>query len=216
MPWEDVAFPGMCWGTVLYDEQNSRFVMWYHAWWRGIAVAYSKDGLHWERPTLGVFDLDKELLDDNGKVDPEKAALLEFSAREEWESVVWPSKYRGKQNNLIKMIGHDWTSNRCCSTFAVAVYETREEKIGDVRYVASYNCGPRGERSGMCIAWSRDGVTFKALSDGCIAGNHCNNLPPPADTLNQMLVEQGSISTTSTPSIKVIDCSNNQDFLLSV
>ena len=186
MPWEDDSFPGTLWGTVLYDEHESIFVMWYHAWWRGVAMALSEDGLHWQRPNLGVFDVDEELLDRDGRVDLKKAALLEFAPKGEWATAVWGAEYRGKRNNLIRINGHDQTSSKCCSSFSVTVSERR--------YFASYDCGTWESRSGMCIAQSRDGATFTALgTEGCAAGNHCASISAPADTLNQMLMQPGSI-----------------------
>ncbi|MCP4639160.1 MAG: hypothetical protein GY851_01935, partial [bacterium] len=61
-PWE-----GNCvitWGSVLYDEEEQRFKIWYeiykkfaqHGDFTLIAYATSKDGLHWEKPDLGVVD----------------------------------------------------------------------------------------------------------------------------------------------------------------
>lgn len=40
---------------VWYDAAEGRFKMWYHAgWFDGTALATSRDGLNWERPSLGV------------------------------------------------------------------------------------------------------------------------------------------------------------------
>lgn len=40
---------------VWYDSKDKLFKMWYHAgWFDGIAYATSKDGIHWERPDLGI------------------------------------------------------------------------------------------------------------------------------------------------------------------
>jgi hypothetical protein len=40
---------------IFYDPQDQRFKMWYHAgWFDGTALAVSRDGIHWERPDLGV------------------------------------------------------------------------------------------------------------------------------------------------------------------
>ena len=40
---------------VWFDPQDQLFKMWYHAgWFDGVALATSKDGIHWERPNLDV------------------------------------------------------------------------------------------------------------------------------------------------------------------
>ncbi len=40
---------------VWYDPTDNLFKMWYHAgWFDGVAYATSKDGIHWERPSLEV------------------------------------------------------------------------------------------------------------------------------------------------------------------
>lgn len=40
---------------VWYDGEAGLFKMWYHAgWFDGTALATSKDGIHWERPTLDI------------------------------------------------------------------------------------------------------------------------------------------------------------------
>ena len=58
-PWEYAAV--LLWGTVLYDEQEQLFKMWYMAWGNEaggsllgyrtpLCYATSRDGVHWERP----------------------------------------------------------------------------------------------------------------------------------------------------------------------
>ncbi len=59
-PWEKNIFPEQ-YGSVLYDEAESVFKMWYQVLdWsyagRMLAYATSKDGLHWEKPILGVVE----------------------------------------------------------------------------------------------------------------------------------------------------------------
>jgi hypothetical protein len=40
---------------VFYDAEDKLFKMWYHAgWFDGIGYATSRDGLHWERPSLDI------------------------------------------------------------------------------------------------------------------------------------------------------------------
>ena len=44
-------------GTVLWEPDNGLFKMWYFAA-AGIGYAESKDGIHWEKPALGLFDIE--------------------------------------------------------------------------------------------------------------------------------------------------------------
>ena len=56
-PWEIAQSPVACpkSGAVRYDEKEGIFKMWYEAGWlRQMAYAESRDGLHWERPDLGL------------------------------------------------------------------------------------------------------------------------------------------------------------------
>ena len=40
---------------VWFDPKDELFKMWYHAgWFDGVGYATSKDGIHWERPSLDV------------------------------------------------------------------------------------------------------------------------------------------------------------------
>ena len=60
-PWEtkysNVACPKS--GGVWYDEEEKIFKMWYEAsWLYQMCYATSKDGIHWERPNLGLFEFD--------------------------------------------------------------------------------------------------------------------------------------------------------------
>jgi hypothetical protein len=42
-------------GGIAFDAEKSLFKMWYTAGWRGgLALATSRDGVHWERPELGL------------------------------------------------------------------------------------------------------------------------------------------------------------------
>ena len=36
--------------------------MWYRPWRVGLAYAESVDGIHWEKPQLGLWDADEQLL----------------------------------------------------------------------------------------------------------------------------------------------------------
>jgi hypothetical protein len=51
-------------GTVMYDEQSKQFKMWYAAWSgkdfdrNCVCYATSDDGIHWNKPTLGIHEFD--------------------------------------------------------------------------------------------------------------------------------------------------------------
>jgi hypothetical protein len=57
---------GYLWGTVLFDEEEGLFKMWYQTWGRLafsrhatlVCYATSKDGLHWEKPELGLHEFE--------------------------------------------------------------------------------------------------------------------------------------------------------------
>jgi len=56
-PWEIEQSPVACpkSGGVWYDEDEKIFKMWYEGGWlRNMCYAVSKDGIHWERPDLGI------------------------------------------------------------------------------------------------------------------------------------------------------------------
>ena len=56
-PWEIAQSPVACpkSGGVFYDEKEHIFKMWYEAGWlHQMAYATSKDGIHWDRPTLDI------------------------------------------------------------------------------------------------------------------------------------------------------------------
>lgn len=56
-PWEKHQAPVACpkSGGVWYDEEEKIFKMWYEAGWlQQMCYAVSEDGIHWERPDLGL------------------------------------------------------------------------------------------------------------------------------------------------------------------
>lgn len=65
-PWEFTCVT--LWGTVLYDEQDGIFKMWYQTWGNipaptkssYVCYATSKDGLKWEKPDLGLIEFNGE------------------------------------------------------------------------------------------------------------------------------------------------------------
>ena len=58
-PWEG-SFQVGGWGSVIYDDSENLFKMWYAAYPKpegGImCYAFSKDGIHWEKPDLGLTE----------------------------------------------------------------------------------------------------------------------------------------------------------------
>lgn len=64
-PWESSVV--YMYGSVLYDEAEKRFRMWYHQtieggygdnYHAGLLYATSEDGIRWEKPELGIVELD--------------------------------------------------------------------------------------------------------------------------------------------------------------
>ena len=56
-PWETDGAPAACpkSGGVWYDEEERIYKMWYEGTWlKNMCYATSKDGIHWERPDLGI------------------------------------------------------------------------------------------------------------------------------------------------------------------
>jgi hypothetical protein len=87
-PWEDDAFG--CPATVMHD--GKKFRMWYRPWGEvSIAYAESKDGLHWEKPNLGLTDFKQE-----------EAKKLGFRPSR-------PGTYSGKDNNMIPLFAQGFT-----------------------------------------------------------------------------------------------------------
>ena len=73
-PWEIAQSPVACpkSGGVWYDEQEHIFKMWYEAGWlRQMCYATSKDGIHWDRPDLGIEPGTNKILTYDG-YEPEK------------------------------------------------------------------------------------------------------------------------------------------------
>lgn len=61
-PWEGNCV--LLWGSVLWDEQEDRFRMWYQTYQKFgrpgestlVCYATSEDGIHWDKPSLGLID----------------------------------------------------------------------------------------------------------------------------------------------------------------
>jgi len=68
-PWEMISAPGAAplSGGVWYDEQDKIYKMWYHAGWYGtLSYATSTDGIHWDRPDVGVVPGTNKIFDFQG------------------------------------------------------------------------------------------------------------------------------------------------------
>lgn len=52
-PWEEGT--ALLYGSVIYDEEEHMFNMWYYAGRAGVAYATSPDGIHWDKPELDVY-----------------------------------------------------------------------------------------------------------------------------------------------------------------
>lgn len=68
-PWEKEESPVACpkSGGVFYDEEEKIFKMWYEAsWLKHMCYATSKDGIHWERPSLDVCEGTNKILTYDG------------------------------------------------------------------------------------------------------------------------------------------------------
>ncbi len=57
-------------GGLWWNEQKGVYELWYNASWHGtIAYAYSKDGLTWERPNLGIYGDNNQLFPSDAFID---------------------------------------------------------------------------------------------------------------------------------------------------
>ena len=55
-PWEEGT--ALLFGSVMFDEEEQIYKMWYYAGPAGVAYATSTDGLHWDKPELDVYPYD--------------------------------------------------------------------------------------------------------------------------------------------------------------
>ena len=99
-PWEIEYSPVACpkSGGVWYDEEEKIFKMWYEAGWlRNMCYAVSKDGIHWERPDLGIvagtnkilayegFEMEK-LFDDETYLRPDSTTVfLDYNSPDKYK-----------------------------------------------------------------------------------------------------------------------------------
>ncbi|HWB34967.1 MAG TPA: hypothetical protein VHA75_02980, partial [Rugosimonospora sp.] len=74
LPWETYAT--YLYGTVLPDQANGGYRMWYHT--GRICYAHSDDGVHWEKPALGLNYIDGQ--DSNWVFNPTSTTAPELSS----------------------------------------------------------------------------------------------------------------------------------------
>ncbi|MBN2296170.1 MAG: hypothetical protein JXM70_27310 [Pirellulales bacterium] len=136
-PWEDDLFG--FYGTVIHD--GKKFRMWYHPWAFAVAYAESNDGLHWEKPALGLYDFSIQRAKNEPGIDggfhPREGSCLDFS---------------GKQNNIVGFFGDGFTC-----------YLDPHETDPQHKYKACYG-HPTKIRA--CLAHSPDGIHWTHYNKG--------------------------------------------------
>jgi len=137
--------------------------MWYRAWFDGVAYAHSSDGVKWDKPSLGIWDADKWLLEDSGSgyIDVRKAATQKFWVDEKHAAEAgaifsanlsfFPRSDRGTNNNIVSSptvahLGHQ----------AAVVMRDEHETDPHQRYKALHECEME-----TCMSVSADGFNFK-------------------------------------------------------
>jgi len=141
-PWESGRW-GLFgfYGTVLHD--GNKFRMWYHPWRFAVAYAESTDGLHWQKPELGLYDFSVERANDETRFDGNSG----FYPRQDADP-----DYRGKTNNIIGVFGDGFTC-----------YLDPHETDPAHRYKACYG-HPTKIRA--CLAHSPDGIHWAPYNHG--------------------------------------------------
>lgn len=128
-PWEDE----IGYATVLFDEEEGRFKAWYDAR-GGIAYAVSDDGVHWDKPSIGLIKLDGHtannmviesllsgtIIKDHGDADPERRyKYLGQKSRPEY------GLYVGYSPDGLRWTGRAAASTRsACSRVAAMGFST--------------------------------------------------------------------------------------------
>jgi hypothetical protein len=85
-------------GGVFYDSAAKLFRMWYTADWRGgLAMATSRDALHWERPALGLAGGNLILARSSEFVGGDNAVYFDAAARNPDERVKFMADHTGKR-----------------------------------------------------------------------------------------------------------------------
>ncbi len=129
IPWEQNPY---CFGSVIYDEDESLFKIWYMSYNFGLPVAdrtpvlyaTSADGIHWKRPNLGLF------------------------------------AFQGSKENNIVLTNygfHDFYSPSVIKDIADSDPDRRYKMIW-----WDFPLGDKGyQDDGLCVAFSPDGVHWK-------------------------------------------------------
>ena len=125
--WEQNPY---CFGTVIFDEQDSIFKFWYQTYNYGMPVsdrtlvlyASSKDGIEWKRTNLGIFEFE-------GSTD-NNILLQNYGFHDLYSPSVIKDNLEPDPNKRYKMVWWDYP-------------------LGD---------GDWDRDAGMCIAFSSDGI----------------------------------------------------------
>ncbi len=129
VPWEQAPY---CFGTVIYDEEDSIFKIWYQSYNYGqpvetrtpVLYATSKDGMEWTRPNLGIFEFQGS--SENNIV------LQNYGHHDLYSPSVIKDSSESDPNKRYKMIWWDFP-------------------LGDEGY----------QDDGMCVAFSPDGIYWE-------------------------------------------------------
>ena len=85
-------------GGVFYDSTAQRFKMWYTADWRGgLALATSRDAIHWERPELGLAGGNLILARTSPDVGGDNCVWFDTNATNPAERVKFLADHTGKR-----------------------------------------------------------------------------------------------------------------------
>ena len=96
-------------GGVFYDPTVQLFKMWYTADWRGgLALATSRDAIHWERPNLGLAGGNLILARGSAQVGGDNAVWLDTTATNPAERVKFLADHTGKRkSHFLSTIADD-------------------------------------------------------------------------------------------------------------
>jgi len=155
--------------SVTHDGTNFR--LWYRPWPEGLAYAESVDGLNWVKPSLGLYDLNRYLVDaKTGLMDLAKAQQEGFFSYE--SSLVdtgitfslpvprFEPHEQGTNNNII--------ASRLFNNHGLgSVTLTLDDHDGtgrSSRYISLFRCSKSQVET--CAAISHDGFRFRHINDG--------------------------------------------------
>jgi len=128
VPWEETPY---CFGTVIYDEEEALFKIWYMSYNYGQSVsdrtpilyATSTDGIQWVRPSLGLFEFDGSKKNN--------IVLQNYGYHDLYSPSVIKDYAEPDSNRRYKMIWWDFP-------------------LGEEGY----------QDDGMCVAFSADGINW--------------------------------------------------------